>query len=60
MKNTLENNIKKQEKNNKLEQRHNKKTISAGSKIKKEIGGRGGLDPARFGDWEKNGRCIDF
>ena len=26
----------------------------------KEIGGRGGLDPARYGDWEKNGRCIDF
>ncbi len=19
-----------------------------------------GLDPTRFGDWEKNGRCIDF
>jgi len=26
----------------------------------KEIGGRGGLDPVRYGDWEKNGRCIDF
>ncbi|MFB2552952.1 DUF1674 domain-containing protein [Ensifer soli] len=25
-----------------------------------EIGGRGGLDPARFGDWEINGRAIDF
>ncbi len=25
-----------------------------------EIGGRGGLDPTRYGDWEKNGRCIDF
>lgn len=25
-----------------------------------EVGGRGGLDPARYGDWEKNGRCIDF
>ena len=30
------------------------------SKIKKEIGGRGGLDPSRYGDWEKDGRCIDF
>lgn len=20
----------------------------------------GGLDPTRYGDWEKNGRCIDF
>ena len=26
----------------------------------KEIGGRGGLDPTRYGDWEKAGRCIDF
>jgi hypothetical protein len=26
-----------------------------------EIGGRtSGLDPTRYGDWEKNGRCIDF
>jgi hypothetical protein len=25
-----------------------------------EIGGRGGPEPTRFGDWEKNGRCIDF
>jgi hypothetical protein len=26
----------------------------------KEVGGRGGADPARFGDWEINGRAIDF
>ncbi len=26
----------------------------------KELGGRGGADPARFGDWEINGRAIDF
>ncbi|ACP27062.1 hypothetical protein NGR_c33320 [Sinorhizobium fredii NGR234] len=25
-----------------------------------EFGGRGGLDPARFGDWEIKGRAIDF
>ncbi|HEX6831989.1 MAG TPA: DUF1674 domain-containing protein [Rudaea sp.] len=25
-----------------------------------EVGGRSGPDPTRFGDWEKNGRCIDF
>ncbi len=25
-----------------------------------ETGGREGLDPSRYGDWEKNGRCIDF
>jgi len=26
----------------------------------REIGGRGGQDPARFGDWEIKGRAIDF
>ncbi len=26
----------------------------------KEIGGRGGKDPSRYGDWEINGRAIDF
>jgi len=26
----------------------------------KEVGGRGGLEPTRYGDWEKNGRCVDF
>ena len=25
-----------------------------------EINGRGGLDPSRFGDWEIDGRAIDF
>ena len=33
--------------------------VDAGEKPK-EIGGRGGLDPTRYGDWEKAGRCIDF
>ena len=28
--------------------------------LEKEINGRGGLDPTRYGHWEKNGRCIDF
>ena len=26
----------------------------------KEIGGRGGLDPARYGDWEVKGIACDF
>lgn len=25
-----------------------------------EIGGRGGLDPVRYGDWEVNGMASDF
>jgi hypothetical protein len=26
----------------------------------KEYGGREGLDPARYGDWEIKGKCVDF
>ena len=26
----------------------------------KEYGGPTGREPTRYGDWEKNGRCIDF
>lgn len=26
----------------------------------REVGGRQGPEPTRYGDWEKNGRCIDF
>ncbi len=36
------------------------KSISADKTELKELGGRGGLEPTRYGDWEKNGRCIDF
>jgi len=30
------------------------------AKKPEEIGGRGGLDPARYGDWEIGGKCVDF
>jgi hypothetical protein len=33
---------------------------SATSEKVREIGGRQGPDPTRYGDWEKGGRCIDF
>ena len=26
----------------------------------REIGGPKGIEPTRFGDWERAGRCIDF
>jgi hypothetical protein len=26
----------------------------------REVGGRAGAEPTRFGDWELRGRCIDF
>jgi hypothetical protein len=27
---------------------------------KKEHGGPKGLEPTRYGDWERKGRCVDF
>jgi hypothetical protein len=34
---------------------------AADEKPPREVGGRKqGLEPTRYGDWEKNGRCIDF
>jgi hypothetical protein len=33
---------------------------SAGEGLAREIGGRDGPEPTRYGDWEKSGRCIDF
>jgi hypothetical protein len=26
----------------------------------REIGGPKGPEPTRYGDWERNGRCVDF
>jgi hypothetical protein len=30
------------------------------AKRPREIGGPKGPEPTRYGDWERNGRCIDF
>ncbi|ARO26175.1 DUF1674 domain-containing protein [Rhizobium sp. S9] len=38
------------------ERRKNQKPLE----LPAEIGGRGGAEPARFGDYEINGRAIDF
>lgn len=32
----------------------------ARGEIRREIGGPKGLEPTRYGDWEKAGRCVDF
>lgn len=37
-----------------------RKRQPAASARPKEVGGRGGEDPARYGDWEIKGRAIDF
>ena len=37
-----------------------RKQAEANGEIEKEIGGPQGLEPTRYGDWEKAGRCFDF
>lgn len=37
-----------------------RRKAQAGDAMPPEVGGRGGADPARYGDWEINGRAIDF
>ena len=39
---------------------NNAETQREDSKPVKEIGGRDGPDPTRYGDREKAGRCVDF
>lgn len=40
------------------------KLLPSDSKTKEqannETGGVKGPEPTRYGDWEKNGRCVDF
>lgn len=33
---------------------------AAASALPTELGGRDGLEPVRYGDWEKKGLAIDF
>ena len=33
---------------------------AADTKTAGEVGGPKGLEPTRFGDWERDGRCVDF
>ncbi|WP_170582468.1 DUF1674 domain-containing protein [Ruegeria arenilitoris] len=37
-----------------------RKAEAAAKPLPKELGGRDGPDPARYGDWEKKGIAIDF
>ena len=37
-----------------------RRRLEKSAEMPPEVGGRGGADPARFGDWEVNGRAIDF
>jgi hypothetical protein len=40
--------------------RERNKRDSLKSEPAKEVPGRGGLDPTRYGDWEVNGLASDF
>lgn len=37
-----------------------RKTAAAEKPLPKELGGRDGPEPVRYGDWEKGGLAIDF
>ena len=37
-----------------------RKSSPGTSKAVRETGGPKGLEPTRYGDWERKGRCIDF
>jgi hypothetical protein len=43
-----------------LAEAEERRRLQAKPDMPAEVGGRGGADPARFGDWEVNGRAIDF
>ncbi len=54
------------QKQNQTEQKQEKPEIPAGNNPEKqperpiEKGGRKGPEPTRYGDWELNGKCVDF
>lgn len=43
-----------------LKEAEERRQVESKANMPEEFGGRGGADPARFGDWEINGRAIDF
>jgi len=43
-----------------IKEAEERRAAETNAKAPREIGGRGGKDPARFGDWEIKGRTIDF
>jgi hypothetical protein len=38
---------------------HAKQSVTKPAKPE-EYGGPKGLEPTRYGDWERKGRCVDF
>ena len=42
------------------EENDSNENVSEDKTAPKETGGPKGLEPTRYGDWEKAGRCSDF
>ena len=43
-----------------LEEAEQRRRAAASPERPREVGGRGGQDPARYGDWEVKGLASDF
>ncbi len=43
-----------------LAEAEERRKLAKQQELPKELGGRNGLDPVRYGDWEKKGIAIDF
>ena len=43
-----------------LEEAEKRRLEKKETNFPKELGGREGVEPVRFGDWEKKGIAIDF
>ena len=42
------------------EAKERRKAAEAREPLPKELGGRDGPEPVRYGDWEKKGLAVDF
>lgn len=43
-----------------LDEAEERRKSTKGSELPKELGGRDGPEPVRFGDWERKGIAVDF
>ena len=43
-----------------LDEAEERRKLAKGSELPKELGGRDGPEPVRFGDWERKGIAVDF
>ncbi|PZQ97793.1 MAG: DUF1674 domain-containing protein [Cereibacter sphaeroides] len=43
-----------------LAEAEERRRVAAQAELPKELGGRNGPEPVRYGDWEKKGLAVDF